>query len=272
MRQVLAFLQRFRPLALQTPAASTPSAVPTVRDGVLYLSGEIVSEYTANLLKAWGFDGGMVSSDGFAEALAKEKVTSVIVNSIGGEVAEGIVIANAIRRADLPVTVDGYACSIASVIVAASRKVRLSPGAMVMMHKPHSGAMGNATALRAEADVLDVHEEAMVDIYGTRMDKARARALLKGPEGSDGSWGYRNGGDKAGTFDPVSEGLADEYEEGEEDRPTLKAARAMASAAGLSVPTLADPVAPVSPKAEPRAPAGPEGQTVTGRRRPHPGG
>lgn len=91
----------------------------------------------------------------------------VRINSYGGVVADGIAIFNALRRYDGNVTthVDGVAYSIGSLIAMAGAEIRMASNALLMIHAPWGGAVGNAQDMREMADVLDKHSEAMLSSY-----------------------------------------------------------------------------------------------------------
>lgn len=81
----------------------------------------------------------------------------VHINSIGGNVMEGVAIYNLLRRhkANVTVYVDGFACSIASVIAMSGDRVIMPKNAMMMIHNCWTVAIGNATELRKTAEALD---------------------------------------------------------------------------------------------------------------------
>ncbi|MBQ0166099.1 MAG: Clp protease ClpP [Treponema sp.] len=100
------------------------------------------------------------SADHFREELTKHpnaKEIKLYINSYGGDVFEGTAIYNQLRRhpAHKTVYVDGFACSIASVIAMAGDKVVMPRNTMMMIHNMWMYAMGNAAELRKAADDLD---------------------------------------------------------------------------------------------------------------------
>jgi ATP-dependent protease ClpP protease subunit len=205
-----------------------------------------------------------VSDVGFLRALDRipaGKAVTVAINSVGGDVFAGTVIANAVAKRKATTRVDGIAASIASVVLAAGKTAHVARGATVMVHKPWSYAAGNAPGLRAEADVLDKIEEAMVDIYvgksGKKYTRAEWMAALAGPDGADGSWWTG--------AEAVAAGIADTYEQpAEPDK--AKAARNLSQvkvAAALycsKLPQhLVDALAGESPES-PKAPASGESE------------
>lgn len=101
------------------------------------------------------------SANFFREELAKyPNVTeiNIYINSYGGSVFEGTAIYNQLKRhpAHKTVYVDGFACSIASVIAMAGNTVIMPKNALMMIHNMWMGTVGNAAELRKAADDLDV--------------------------------------------------------------------------------------------------------------------
>ena len=105
------------------------------------------------------------SANAFRDALAAHpNVTQIdlYINSYGGSVFEGTAIYNQLRRhpAHKTVYVDGFACSIASVIAMAGDEVVMPRNTLMMIHNMWMGAVGNAAELRKAADDLDVINDA----------------------------------------------------------------------------------------------------------------
>lgn len=132
-------------------------------DSELILEGPIASETW------WGDE---VTPQEFREELKKHqgKALTVVLNSAGGDVFAGISIYNALRELDAEVTirVDGLAASIASIIAMAGDKVIMSPGSMMMIHRPSVFAAGNVDDLEKAKEVLLTIEESIVPIYAER--------------------------------------------------------------------------------------------------------
>lgn len=110
------------------------------------------------------------SADHFREELEKHKDVKQInlyINSLGGSVLEGVSIYNQLRRHPANVTayIDGFACSIASVIAMAADKVVMPKNAVMMIHNAWTFVVGNAKDLRKAADDLDVLNEASRQAY-----------------------------------------------------------------------------------------------------------
>ena len=125
------------------------------------------------------------SADHFREELEKHKDIKQInlyINSLGGSVLEGTSIYNQLRRHPATVTayIDGFACSIASVIAMAADKVVMPKNAVMMIHNAWTWAVGNAKELRKAADDLDVLNEASRQAYLSKAgDKLTEEKLVE---------------------------------------------------------------------------------------------
>jgi ATP-dependent protease ClpP protease subunit len=121
-----------------------------------------------------------VDAQEFAKEVAGLDVNTINVRlkSPGGIVYDGVAIYNALamhQKAKIVVHIDGIAASIASVIAMAGDEIRIGEGSHVMIHKPWSFTMGDAAAMRKEADILDKLEAGIIDIYAARTGKDRAQ-------------------------------------------------------------------------------------------------
>ncbi len=116
--------------------------------------------------------GGVTAQGVLAELRSKRKAQSVLVriNSGGGSVTEGFAIYNLLMEIPAHITtrVDGLAGSIASVIMMAGEERQIARNAVVMIHNPFAMVEGEATELRALANLLDMHAAQMLSIYASR--------------------------------------------------------------------------------------------------------
>lgn len=123
------------------------------------------------------------SAAAFREALEARPNAAQIdiyINSYGGSVFEGTAIYNQLRRhpAHKTVYVDGFCCSIASVIAMAGDEVVMPCNTLMMIHNMWMGAEGNAADLRKAADDLDVINAAGRQAYLAKAgDKLGEEAL-----------------------------------------------------------------------------------------------
>lgn len=119
----------------------------------------------------------------FADQIAEHpnaKEIKVYINSLGGSVMEGIAIYNQLKRhsAHKTVYIDGFACSIASVIAMAGDTVIMPKNAVMMIHNAWTIAIGNSAQLRKAADDLEVINIASVQAYIERCGDKLSREKL----------------------------------------------------------------------------------------------
>jgi len=129
--------------------------------------------------------GGMgTTSEMFARELefANGEDIEVRINSVGGEVQEGITIYNLLKSyaGNVKVIVDGWAASIASIIALGGDELVMNEGSFIMIHNPWTGMMGEAKDLRQEADLLDLMTNELVNIYvqATGLDEGEIRQMM----------------------------------------------------------------------------------------------
>lgn len=159
------------------------SASPNSLD--LYIYGDVKSD---------GYDWwedrvieSETSANHFREELAKypnvEQI-NIYINSYGGSVFEGTAIYNQLKRhaAHKTVYIDGFACSIASVIAMAGDEVVMPKNALMMIHNMWMWVSGNAAELRKAADDLDIINTAGRGAYmekaGDKLDEAKLIEMM----------------------------------------------------------------------------------------------
>lgn len=128
----------------------------------IYLYGDVESD-------GWESDSE-TSAKSFKDRLEELKDITQInlhINSLGGDVIEGIAIFNLLKQhpAKVNVYVDGFACSIASVIAMAGDTVYMPRNTMMMIHNCWSWISGNAQDMRKTADDLDKIMETSIESY-----------------------------------------------------------------------------------------------------------
>jgi len=92
------------------------------------------------------------------------------INCGGGSVYDGFTILSAIKDSGLTVIVhiDGLAASMASVIALSGHKVYMSNNAMLMIHNPKGGMVGEAKDFDREAKVLRKIKKLALRLYKER--------------------------------------------------------------------------------------------------------
>ena len=106
---------------------------------------------------------------------AKGKELNLVISSGGGSVTEGMAIADLIANypEETTATGIGLVASIATVVLLAADKVKMTENAFMMIHRPWSYTMGNADELEATAELLDKMEAKLLDIYTASVIKRK---------------------------------------------------------------------------------------------------
>ena len=128
------------------------------------------------------------SAEYFRKVLAEHPDATQInlyINSPGGSVMEGYGIYAQLKRTPAKVTayVDGFACSVASVIAMAADTVVMYGNSMMMIHEMLDCVCGNARQLRKAADDLDKIMEGNIQVYltkaGGKLEQSKLLAMLE---------------------------------------------------------------------------------------------
>ena len=128
----------------------------------------------------WGISAQQFARD--LKNLGKIGTLTARIHSPGGDVFEGMAIYNMIKGhpAHKVCYIDGLAASMASVIAMAFDEVIMPENAMMMIHKPWGGTLGDADDMRKYADLLDKVEGNLVGAYQqkTGLPEDELHALL----------------------------------------------------------------------------------------------
>ena len=120
-------------------------------------------------ISTWGINANSFNKE--LRALGAVTDLDIYINSPGGGVFDGIAIYNQIVRhpaKNKTMHVDGIAASIASVIIMAGTKIKMSSNCTVMIHDPWCFAGGTAKDLRKTAESLELTREQLLDTYVKR--------------------------------------------------------------------------------------------------------
>lgn len=114
-------------------------------------------------------------------AIPKDAQLDIYINSGGGDVHAGIAIYQQLKRRTgvNVIHVDGLAASIASVIAMAGDDIIVPASAQIMIHKPWSLVGGNADELRKTADILDLCQQSIMDIYMGKVNDGIVRETIE---------------------------------------------------------------------------------------------
>ena len=150
----------------------------------LYIYGDVAGDsqdwWTGEVIQS------ETSANALRDALAEypdAKEIAIYINSYGGSVFEGTAIYNQLKRhsAHKTVYVDGFACSIASVIAMAGDTVVMPRNALMMIHNMSMGVYGTAAELRQAAENLDTINQAGMAAYlekaGDKLDPEKLKEM-----------------------------------------------------------------------------------------------
>lgn len=115
---------------------------------------------------------------------AAGKPVTINISSPGGEVTEGLAMFDMLQAYEGEVSTLGYGlvASIASVILLAGKRVKMTKNSFLMIHNPWTMAVGDASEMTATAEVLAKMQENLLNIYVDRIQqsgKAAGNVSLK---------------------------------------------------------------------------------------------
>lgn len=107
---------------------------------------------------------------GALRAIGEDKPVTVLVNSPGGDMFEGLAIYNLLRehKGEVTVKVLGLAASAASVIAMAGDNIQVARAGFLMIHNAWIMVAGNRHDMREYADYLEPFDRSMADLYSAR--------------------------------------------------------------------------------------------------------
>ena len=232
--------ERYRPSAgsiTRGEGAQAPQAALRVEGNEVYLEGPFIAADDEWIMEWLGITA-YVTAGLVRNALSRIDGEAVLViNSPGGDVFESASIIDLITQRSAPVDarVAGLAASAAASLLLFVRSAECSPMAMVMFHRAWALGIGNSAELQALARLLAQVDGQLADAMAARVEgltRARALAILAGPDGQDGTWYTASEAVEAGFADSVSAGAEDASQEGgEDDRKMLDQMRARQRAA-----------------------------------------
>lgn len=147
----------------------------TANSADIYIYGDIYDSW-------WDDDNSAVSLKDKLLELGDINEINLHINSLGGDVFEGIAMFNLLKqhKATVNVFIDGIAASIASVIAMAGDTIYMPKNSMMMIHNCWSYACGNSKEFRKLADDLDKIMEASIESYMSKVNitKEELKELL----------------------------------------------------------------------------------------------
>ncbi len=135
-----------------------------VGDNVITLFGMIGEDY-------WSETGGITATKVTRQLRAiGDRPIEVHINSMGGDMFEGIAIYNVLRAhsSEVAIKVMGMAASAASIIAMAGDTIAIGLGSFIMVHNCWVMAAGNRHDMQEIADYLAPFDAEMASIYAFR--------------------------------------------------------------------------------------------------------
>lgn len=155
----------------------------------LYVYDEIRAQGNFNW-EEWRYEESETSAKYFRKLLDEipnGEIIELHVNSVGGEVGEGVTIYNLLvqkKKAGCKLVgyVDGMAYSVAMDIIMACDEIHMGLGTSMFLHNPWTRCQGNADQLRSMADQLDALADASLQLYMSRsrnLEEDTLREMMK---------------------------------------------------------------------------------------------
>lgn len=117
----------------------------------------------------WGLSATELTAE--LDALSDDVTTIELrINSYGGSVFEAVTMMNALRShpARVVAVVEGLAASAASFLAVSADETVMLPSSRMMLHAAWGVAIGNATDMRAMADLLDALTLDIAEVYAAK--------------------------------------------------------------------------------------------------------
>ncbi len=111
---------------------------------------------------------GVTAQDFISEIKGlKDMPINLRINSLGGDVFDGMAMYNVIKRRESKTTVyiEGIAASIATIIALGADEVVMAENSLFMIHNAWGGASGEAKDMRKTAETLEKITSELTDIY-----------------------------------------------------------------------------------------------------------
>ena len=154
----------------------------------IYLSGDVMNWDCPGCISA--YQTRQLIADARAES--PDEPITVVLNSFGGDVTEGIAVYNLLRASrPVDIVISGIAASIASVIAMAGDHVAMYSNSTLYVHHAWTFAEGNASQMKQRTEELEAADRVLIDAYMAKSGRTEQEIidLLDGPNGEGSSIG-----------------------------------------------------------------------------------
>lgn len=163
----------------------SPKALEMWNPNLVYSAIDSSGENTISILEVIGEDywtGGGVTAKRIAAALRSigDNDVTVLLNSPGGDLFEGLAIYSLFREHPGKVTAKilGVAASAASIAAMGADEIDISLSGFLMIHNAWACACGNRNDMREIADYLEPFDYSMAGIYAARTGETE-KSIIK---------------------------------------------------------------------------------------------
>lgn len=120
---------------------------------------------------SWGYPANYLR---YQLADAAGEPVQINISSPGGEVTEGLAMFDMLTAYTGEVETVGFGlvASIASVVLLAGKRVKMTPNSFLMIHNPWAMAVGTSTEMSQTAELLDKMGEQLTNIYVSRLESS----------------------------------------------------------------------------------------------------
>ena len=147
----------------------------------IQLRGELWDNDSADVLRWWGFRDITAPMDIQAalDAAAGDDVT-LLINSLGGDMAVGNEIRSMLRRysGDTTALFQGMGASAATLAASGCRVIQSEPGALLYYHNPMGQANGDFREMQRSANGLEAARDGILEVYLSRPGVKASREEL----------------------------------------------------------------------------------------------
>lgn len=168
-------------------------------------------------IASWGENNAKV----FKKELIKAKNEgyenlNIRINSVGGEVFEGLAMIQALKETELNVSIyiDGLAASMASVFVTVpNAKIYMAKNARLMIHQAKMWSEGQSEDMRRNADLLDSINLQIAEAYAGRVGQEKDWVLQNWMQHGQDMWFTAEESQENNLIDEVIDGVVSENKE-----------------------------------------------------------